>query len=367
MPFQIKDFVSIVASEINHAKAVTEKITDFLPGSVARTLMEAPAVEIEELYLQMFLGLRDAIPVATFRSFGFDKLPAAYAVGVVSVSSEDPLVEPITIPAGTVFNAIDGRVYTSLAEVVWAAGATQVTVQVRHSTPGVAGNTAAGVITSSPFFDEFLFSVSNQSIFSGKDAESDAERESRFADFVRSLSRGTVVACLHAARSAVVLDANGDMLEYITRVGIDEQPGYVRLYAYSSMGIPSEAILLDGQRRLDGERDDQAGVITPGYRAAGVRVDLLPMVEREVDISVQVGMFPGFELTVEVQQAITDIYSSAISNVLPGSTLYLGTLVELMLAAPGVRTIVPSTSENVICDVNEALVPGVVTVTPLAA
>lgn len=51
MAFQIKDFASIVASQINHARAVSDKITDFQPGSVARTIMEAPAVEIEELYL----------------------------------------------------------------------------------------------------------------------------------------------------------------------------------------------------------------------------------------------------------------------------------------------------------------------------
>ena len=83
--FQIKDFVSISAGSINHARAVTDKVTDWAPGSVARTLIEAPAVEIEELYLQMFLGLRDAIPVATFKSFGFEKLPAARAQGWVTV------------------------------------------------------------------------------------------------------------------------------------------------------------------------------------------------------------------------------------------------------------------------------------------
>ena len=54
MSFQIKSFNDIVLSQINHARSVTEKITDFAPGSVARTLMEAPAVEVEELYLQMF-------------------------------------------------------------------------------------------------------------------------------------------------------------------------------------------------------------------------------------------------------------------------------------------------------------------------
>ena len=51
MPFQIKDFASITAGMLNHARSVTSKITDFQPGSVARTIMEAPAVEVEELVL----------------------------------------------------------------------------------------------------------------------------------------------------------------------------------------------------------------------------------------------------------------------------------------------------------------------------
>lgn len=90
MAFQIKDFVSIAASMINHMRGTQNKVTDFQPGSVARTLVEGPAVEIEELYLQMFIGLREAIPIATFQSFGFDKLPASYGSGYVSISKSAP-------------------------------------------------------------------------------------------------------------------------------------------------------------------------------------------------------------------------------------------------------------------------------------
>ncbi len=55
MAFQIKDFTSIVASMVNHMRGTQKKVTDFQKGSVARTLVEAAAVENEELYLQMFL------------------------------------------------------------------------------------------------------------------------------------------------------------------------------------------------------------------------------------------------------------------------------------------------------------------------
>lgn len=66
----------------------------------------------------MFIGLREAIPTATFLSFGFDRLPASFAHGWVSVSSPDPLDDPLTIPLGTEFSTADGRIYTSTAQII---------------------------------------------------------------------------------------------------------------------------------------------------------------------------------------------------------------------------------------------------------
>ena len=364
MPFQIKDFNSITLSQINHARAVTSKITDFQPGSVARTLMEAPAVEVEELYLQMFLGLRDAIPVATFRSFGFEKLPAAIARGFVSVSTSDALSEAINIPLGTLFTATDGRVYKSTTEVNWPISDSFVRVPVRYSLPGIAGNIAQGLIVASDLFDS-RFEIGNALIVTGKDAESDAERESRFSDFIKSLSRGTTQACLYAAGQSVVLDIDGNVEEYVTRVGIEEISGRVTIWIYSSQGAASSFLLADGQLRLDGYRDEVTGVITPGFRPAGVRVDAVAMTERQVGMAISVRMLSTHSLTSAVQQQIRDIYDASIRAVLPGETLYLGTLVDAMLAASGVAEIVPGTNANITSSESEALIPGTLTISSL--
>jgi hypothetical protein len=364
--FQIKDFASICASQINHARSVTNKITDFLPGSVARTLMEAPAVEIEELYLQMFLGLREAIPVATFLSFGFDRLPPAHAHGWVSVSKSPSPTAPISIPLGTQFSTADGRSYSSTAAVTWAANQATVRVPVAADVAGLAGNVAAGVINASPLFPGSSgFTVGNALIETGRDLETDTEREARFADFVRALSRGTVTACLFAARSSTVLDEDGNIYEYVTRAGIREDAGWVRIYVYSSRGVPSGELLADGQLRMDGTRDDQAGTITPGFRSAGVRVDVLAMEERTVPFAITVGMLPGSSLTPAVTQDLEDVFSTAIAGIQPGQTLQVGTLVQMLLGVTGVRTVVPVTNSNITCDVDEALVPGVLTITAL--
>lgn len=364
MPFQIKSFADIVRGQINHARSVTEKITDFQPGSVARTIMEAPAVEIEELYMQMFLGLRDAIPVATFRSFNFDRLPAARAHGFVSISAPEPIPDDILIMAGTEFSAADGRTYRATGFTVWDKGATMVRVPVESTVIGLAGNAAAGVITSSPAFPA-PYVVSNPPIETGRDEETDREREARFADFIRSLSRGTVMACLYAARQARVIEDDGYINEYVTRTGLDERPGHVRIYVYSSRGVPTDELIHAGQRILDGWVDEVTGAITPGFRPAGVRVDILPMVERVINATFSVAMLPGQTLTEAVKQRLNDVFSNAIRNVMPGEVLQIGTLVEIMLSVPGVRQIVPAITENIVCEINEALVPGELTINAL--
>jgi hypothetical protein len=362
--FQIKDFASIVSSIVNHMRGTQKRITDFQPGSVARTLVEGPAVEIEELYLQMFTGLREAIPVATFLSFGFDKLPAKRAHGLVSISVEDPLSDAIVVPLGTTFTTADGRSYTSTAEITWAAGTTMVRIPVQADVVGLDGNVAAGVITSSPAFDD-TYTISNLAIENGSDVETDSEREARFADFIVSLSRGTIPACLYAARAAHVLDSDGAIYEYVTRIGVTESPGYVRIFVYSSRGIPSDQLLANGQTIIDGWRDPVTRAVTPGYRAGGVRVDVLPMIERAISFSIRVEMLPGYTLSSSVIQQLSDVFATAVAGVEADDVLYVGTVVDELLSVQGVKRVVPDSNENIVCGANETLIAGTFTVTPL--
>lgn len=355
--FQIKSFVDIVLAEMNAARGATSKVTDFQVGSVFRTLLEAPAVEIEELYHQMFIGLREAIPVATFRSFKFNQLPATLARGYVSVSAEFPRTADLLIPAGTIFSTASGAQYTSTVDVTWRAGENFVLVLVEAAVPGITGNVAANAITRSTFFGAAPVTISNQAITTGRDLESPAEREARFADFIASLSRGTVVAVVAGAKQGAVLDGNGIQSEYVTRSGVTETPGRMRVYLYSSRGTPSAELLADAQKIVDGYRTED-GVIVPGYRAGGVEVIVLGMAERAVPLSITVTMQTGFVLTQAIIQRMRDIFSSAIVGIMPGQTVYLNSMIEMLLTVPGVRAIIPVTTENFICGEDEALIPG---------
>lgn len=364
MAFQIKDFVSIAASMLNHMRGTTTKITDFMPGSVSRTLVEAPAVEIEELYQQIFNGLREAIPVATFQSFGFDKLPATYARGFVSVSCADPASEAFTLVSGSEFTTLDGRAYLSTKPILWAEGETSVRIPVIAAKPGLSYNVAAGAITESAALDA-KYTVSNAAINNGRNDETDPERETRFAAFVAGLSRGTTYACIAAAESTTVTDEEGNIQEYVTRSGITEIAGYVRIFIYSSAGKPTAKLLANGQRLIDGHKDPETRKITSGYRSGGVRVDLLSMVEREVPLSARVRMQDGYTLTAAVIQSLEDEFATALTPVMGGDVLYVDDVRNALLNVIGVKDVLISTSENIICGPSEVLVPGLVSVTAL--
>lgn len=357
MAFQIKDFVSIVASMLNHMRGTTTKITDYQPGSVARTLVEAPAVEIEELYLQIFNGLREAIPVATFKSFGFDKLPPAFARGFVSLSSPEPLTEDVDIASGEQFNTPDGRGYTCSRHTLWLAGSTSVLVPVIARQSGAQYNVSSGAISESPSFDD-IYTVSNSAINNGRDDESDDERESRFADFVAALSRGTVYACLAAAESITVKDEAGNIQEYVTRSGIVEIAGYVRIFVYSSAGSPSAQLIDNGQRVIDGWKDPITNKRTPGYRAGGVRIDVLPMTDKEIPLSARVKMRAGYELTESVRQSLLDEYVTILSATMPDDVLYVEMIENSLLRVANVQEVIILNAENRTCAASEVFVPG---------
>jgi len=358
--FQIKDFVSICASMINHMRGTQTKITDFQPGSAVRTIVEAPAVEIEELYLQMFIGLREAIPVATFQSFGFDKYPSTYATGFVSISCKTAITESFIIPAGTVFSAEDGRTYRSVADVAWNVGTAIVSVPVAATAAGAAGNIEAGYIieSNSSLFDD-NFTISNQTISNGTDEESDEAREARFAEYVSSLSRGTKHACMYAAKQASVRDAAGNILERVARIGFTEIAGYFKIFLYSNFGVPSDELIANGQMLLDGMEDpDTKEILVIGFRSAAIRGDILPMREREVSMSIGVRMRTGYALTNETKQSVLDTYSLAIRNIQPGDSLLIDNLRAQLLGVRNVLEVSLSSSQNITCEQSEALVPG---------
>lgn len=357
--FQLKNFVSIAASMLNYVRSTTGKVTDLQPGSVTRTILEAPAAEIEELYVQMFNGIKDAIPVAVFNSFEFDRLPPQYASGTVTVIALAPLTANMNIPQGTRFLARDGRIYESIGALTWVLGTPSINVPVRAILPGIAMNAAADEITSSPAFTPDRFSFTSSDITDGADMETDDARMLRFADYVASLSRGTETALLYAARNANLKDAAGNIIESVSRVSLTVNSGSVTVNIWGSNGTPSAALLARVTEIEQGYKD-ASGNIVPGYSAAGISCAVAAMYQEIVNAVLTVTYFPGFSASMAMRQNIRNTIATYLSNVQPGTFVYADDLQAAIQSVRGVQSASVKMSGNIECQTNEVLSMGAI-------
>jgi hypothetical protein len=358
MAFQVKDFPSIVASQIAHMRATQDRITDFTVGSVARTLVEAPAIEIDEFYQRLLFGLLESIPIAVFDAFGFAALPALAAAGDVRFTLAALRATPLAVPAGAVLKVgADRRRYLVIDDAEIPAGEMSAPIRVRAEYAGAAGNALAGEI------DTLVTSLADQvgvtnplPLDNGRDEESVEDRKRRFVSYVGSLSRGTLYAIDYAARSTMLTDAAGVPVEYVTQIGIDEIPGHATIYIYASGGVPSPALLDKIALTLEGYRD--GGASTPGYRPVGVQLDVRPMTERRLDLALRAWPFSGAEPTPGVAAAMRNAIARAIAATAPGGTLYVEQISDAALSVREIERVAVGMSENVHVGVSEVLLLG---------
>lgn len=371
MAFQIKDFASIVAGMVNHMRGVTTRITDYNVGSVARTLIEAPAIEIDALYQQMFNGLREGIPVAIYNAFDFAAGAATAATGTVRVTITSSAAA-VTIGAGTRFVRSDGAMaYVSTADITIAAGQTYGDVPVAADVAGASGNLAAGdTFTPSPSPANFVSAGNSAPLRNGADAETDDERKARFAAYVQTLARGTVAALDYGLRTTQRTDANGLVVESVRRAAIIEpyvadplQPvGWVKCYIHNGVGSTSGALVTAALQVVNGYVAND-GTKVPGWKAAGVKVEVFAATETAVAVTGVVTAAAGYDaatLRAAVQQAIyaylldLDIGATAIRSEIIARAMEIEGVYNFTMSAPSGDTTAAATVK---------LMPGTFTLT----
>lgn len=373
MAFQIKDFASITAGMLNWMRSATSKVTDYNQGSVVRTMLEAPAAELEELYLQYFIGLKEAIPTSVFNTFGFAALEANSASGLARFSAPAPVGADVVIPAGTLVSAANGtKTYATQAVAVLASGDAVVDVLVAAVRPGASGNiTAASIdalVSSVPGVSE----VTNLAPFiNGRDAETDDDRKTRFQAYIASLARGTVTAVIYGAKTARLVDGSGVITEFVASAGLVEPwltntaypVGLVNVYIHNGSGGTTAELVAEAQRVVDGYNDTD-GTSVPGWKAAGVHVVVAAATDTAVAVTGTVAVLPGF-LAADVIDAAGDAIRSYLSALTIGDDVQRAELIAIVKRdVPGVFNValsVPAT--DVAIAVSAKAVPGTITLT----
>lgn len=356
--FQVKDFPSIVASKIAHMRSTQRKITDFSVGSVARTLVEAPAIEIDEFYQRLLFGLLEAIPVAVFDAFGFEALAATPASGTVHFKLDVLRADPVPIPVGTIVKVgADNRRFQTVGAAVIAPGDQAVDVRVIAEFPGRPGNAAVGEIdTLVSYLPAHVTVINTLPVAGGRDAESVEDRKSRFISYVGSLSRGTLFACEYAARSTMLYNADGIPVEHVTHVGITELPGQVDMFIYSSASMPSAELLSKITDVINGYRSGSS--VVPGYRPIGVEVNVHPMTERKIDIAMHAWSVSGGSPGIVAENAVRDALARAIFATEPGGTLYIDQISDAVLSVRELQRVTIGLRENIVAGKNQVLLLG---------
>ena len=372
MAFQIKDFSSVAASCINWMRATQKKVTDFSVGSVVRTMLEAASAEIEELYLRMFVGLKEAIPVAIYKSFDFERLAASPAAGTVRLTVTSSSLDAM-IPANTVFIPDGyGVSFASLLDVTIPAGTTQVDISVFAQQAGTVGNVPA----ETPFspqaaIDGFVSAVALFSFSSGSDEETDEEQKLRFGDFIKTLNRGTVSALLYGLTLANVKDASGNVTERVLhRLILEpwltdplEPVALVQAYIHNGTNVSASGALIARASDIIDGYYDETGAAVPGWKAAGVRVDVIAATTSLVPVSgvlTVASTFSSSAVLEQVEAAVQD-YIAALGI---GSDVIFAEVVAAAMNIEGVINFIPSAplADVPIAQTAKAM-PGAITIT----
>lgn len=371
MAFQVKDFVSITASMLNWMKATTHKISDFTVGSVSRTLVEGPAAEMDELYQQMFIGIREAIPVATYTSFSFDKIPAVSATGLIRVVIQ-PGAADVTIAAGTTFSAAGlTSSYSALQDTVIPAGSSYADVSVKADTVGTAGNIDANqAFTMTPMPSSFVSATNLSAFTTGSDEETDEERKLRFNAYIDSISRATGGSIVYGAKTTALTDSLGNITERVTSAAIVEpyktdpnKPiAYVELYIHNGMGKVSSALvnacqtIIDGYRKADGTKVD-------GYKGAGIPVKVIAAGEVLINVSGVITPESGYDKADLITLATDTVYAY-IQGLDIGDECLATQIIHLVKGIEGVYNFTLTTpAADTTAGASQKLMPGAIAFT----
>ncbi len=368
---QIKDFASITASMLNWMRAAQDEVTDLEQGGIARTMLEAAAAEVDELYQQMFAGLREAIPVSVYRTFGFDVLEPAAAAGVVRVTIT-ALSTDTLIPAGTVFAVAAGSEYASRTDAVIPAGQVWVDVPVVAVLVGAAGNTAPNAsFTMTPAPLGLVSAISAAGMRNGDDGETEEARRARFSEYVASLQRGTVRALRFGAGLASVTDAAGTVLERVTSATVIEAwradpvlytPGLVWVYVDNGSSAPSPALLDRCAAVLEGYVD-QDGTEVPGWKAAGVQLEVRAATRTAVTVTATLLTQAGYD-AAQVRAAAAAAIAAYLTALPIGAPAYRAEIIAAAMNIEGAANFtLTAPAADVLGSPTTKLFPGAVTIT----
>jgi hypothetical protein len=397
---QLQPRTALEVSEalIDYFVGATPKVTDLTEGSVLRTILESAGREIARLEIGVMLATQNAILQSTYTTFGFPLLGPLAATGQALFILDQAVIGTVTIPRGTIVRVpgVPAKTYqTTVDTTVVRTGDPSdpitVPVTIVALQPGSIGNTPAGTITEIVGGIAGVTGVDNsRTLFNGTDAETDAERELRFDQFILSIQRSTRDAILAGAKSTRILDDFGYVVDQVRKAstvennpdlpneasGINDcnpgvpnpdnpRPGTIWVFVHNGVSTPTLELVEAAAQVLEGYEDTNTSpsTITPGFRPSAIECKVFPAEEQVVPVSLAYGIAPGYvpeQIEPEVNRAITtyfqtlDVGQTFIVEQLKRQIASTAGILDFSLSAP---------TTNVACSYKQLAVVGPVVIT----
>lgn len=311
---RIKRFQDIFSSLVTWITTDNPNLSDFNVGSALRTLSEAIALEMEELYFNMHQNIEYAISTAIYSAFGFERRLETYASTYVRFTLVEPAFNDFILPRGfTVSTSLAKSkivYYRTTTDITVPKGSLEFVAPVLCTEAGEVGNVEPGEINTIVTLNGRLESVTNDlRVVSGVDRETTASLKSRFKEYLRSLGRATRDSVEYGIKS----------VPGVAGVKIDDQYiGFVNAYVHDKNGnLPKD--LLDAITKE-----------LVNWRAAGIEVKVLPCVKVPVDVDTVTLITKD---DVDVQAILPDI-NTLVKNFLNsysvGKSFYVSDLITLI-------------------------------------
>lgn len=311
--FVFRKASQIIKSEIDDVLTHTNKINDFTVGSVARTMVEAEALEIEKLYYYSLENLKQAIDEGVTTAFGFTRKKATYAYGNVLVRLTAPLPQDLIIDRGSLFYSTNPNYQqqyrTNIAYRI-PKGSQSFTIAVYCTVIGTYGNIPENTINRSTDIGE-LVSVTNPEAFNtGTDEENPEAAKVRFRQMIQSLAMGTNQSLVYAAES--VPNVAGASL-------FESTYGAVVIYAHDANGNLSRDLQQEIADRL------------VEYKPAGIKVFVMPTHKSVVTLDISVEVSDSTLESDSFLDMIRQSMSDYINTLTVGDPLYKSNIIQKVM------------------------------------
>lgn len=328
MGFVIKDYDSIVSDMVAWVVSHSSEITDLNPGSVIRSFCEAAGLCVEELYIGVYLGFRRYLENIQADVFGFERKVGVKATTNVRFSRAGTSGD-VTIPSGTNLQTASGLRFVTTASIQITDGNSQSDpVETEADKVGVAYNIAADTITIMRDVIEGVDSVTNPNAATGGvNQETDYEFKKRFRAYIEGVGRSNVAGIIYGALSVegITSTSANELFPPVGNVN-------VRLYIDDgSVGGVSSAKIAEVQSIIDGDGTEN----NPGYRAAGVNVEVLAPSIVTQDVTMTATVDSGVDID-QIKVDINTVLTNYINTLGVGADIIYNELVAAVMSVFGV-------------------------------